>query len=72
MSVFAITDINSGNIIARVEAPNRRTALAYGRQLIEARELSSKEIVDAVQAGLSITDVPVTAGAQASGTSEEQ
>ena len=57
MSVFEITDSNSGNIIVRVEAPNRRAALAYGRQLIEARELSSKEIVDAVQAGLGITDI---------------
>lgn len=57
MSVFAITDKNTGHILERVEAPNRRAALAHGRNSIDAVELSSKQIVDAVQAGRGITDI---------------
>lgn len=61
MSVFAIVDKNNNHILARVEAPNRRAALAHGRSKIEARELSSREIVEAVQAGKAIETVEVEA-----------
>ena len=58
MSVFAIRSKDTPDFtLARVEAPNRRAALAYGRANIEAVELSSKEIVEAVQAGKAILDI---------------
>ena len=58
MSAFAIRSKDTPDFtLARVEAPNRRAALAYGRANIEAVEMSSKEIVETVQAGKAITDI---------------
>lgn len=57
MSVFEITDSNSGLVIDRVEAPSRRVALGHARAKLEARELTSREIVEVVQAGKAISEV---------------
>jgi len=62
MSVFEITNKNSGQVIDRIEAPTRRAALAHSRSELEARELSSKEIVEVVQAGKAITEIDAAAG----------
>ena len=66
MSVFEVTEKNSNHVIARAEAPNRRAAIAYGRSQIEARELTSKEIVEVVQSGKGIVEV----GAEAEASQE--
>lgn len=71
MGVYAIRmKGNPDRVLARVEAPNRRAAVTYGRSEIEAVELSSKEIVEAVQAGKAIVDVADVGGEDQGGEQE--
>ena len=46
----------AGQVIARVEADNKREATAYLKGAIESRELTSREIVALSQSGKGIVD----------------
>lgn len=69
MSVFEITNKKSGHVIDRIEAKTRRAALAHARGELDARELTSREIVEVVQAGKAITEIDAAAG-EAEGAQE--
>lgn len=71
MSAYAIRDKNSGAVLARVEATNRREALTYGRTLVEAVELTTREIVAAEKDGKVIVDVNGKAIVEVGGESQE-